>query len=110
MPSYDTAMLFAREEIDPATLSADLGPDDRVALDALLDSSPSRADLDRLDEGALAELRDRRLAGLAHYVLSLDERRGFGFRLFRQEPEREPRKERSDKKDEPIDDEEFWDP
>jgi hypothetical protein len=37
------------------------------------------------------ELRDRRLAALAHYVLSLDRREGLVYRLFHEEPEREGR-------------------
>jgi hypothetical protein len=45
------------------------------------------------DEERLA-LRDRRLAALTDYVLSLDERSGFWFRLLRQQPEREARRER----------------
>jgi len=108
MPSYDAAMIFARDEIDPAAASTGVGPAELAALQTFLDSSPSRADLDRLDENGLAELRDSRLAALAHYVLSLDQRNGFGFRMFRQEPEREPRQQRPVKKDERVDDEDFW--
>ena len=108
MPSYDAAMIFARDEIDPATVSTGIGTAELAALQAFLDSSPSRADLDRLDENGLAELRDRRLAALAHYVLSLDQRKGFGFRMFRQEPEREPRQQRPVQEDERVDDEDFW--
>ncbi|MDX1389389.1 MAG: cytochrome c [Acidobacteriota bacterium] len=105
MPSYDEAMLFAREDFAPATLSED----NREALEIFLATAPTRADLAALDDGGRSELRDERLAALAQYVLSLDQRQGFRFRLFVQEPEREPRKERAGKKDRPPGEEEFWD-
>ena len=105
MPSYDDAMLFAREDFDPATFD----PDDRGVLEAFLDGAPARADLATLDESGLAALRNERLAALTGYVLSIDRRRGFGFRLFGQEPEREPRKERGGRKDKTAGEEDFWD-
>jgi cytochrome c oxidase cbb3-type subunit 2 len=78
MPAYGDAMLFAREDVQ------DLEP--------LQSSAPSRAELDALDAPARDALRDRRLAALAHYVLSLDQRKGTKFKLFTQQPEREARR------------------
>ena len=92
MPSYDEAMVFAREDFeDLSFLPAELPAQDREDLEALLRAAPSRADLERMGSEELEALRDRRLAALAHYVLSLDRRRGLWYRLFREQPERERR-------------------
>ena len=108
MPSYDDAVLFAREQIDPAAVPGGLDADERAAFEALARVAPTLAELQRLDDGGRSELRDRRLAAVAHYVLSLERRRGFRFWLFRQEPEREPRPERAPKRAKAASDEEFW--
>ena len=81
MPSYDEAMLFGAEDLEtlPESLRAQL-PD-----------SPTRAEVRALTRADRDALRDRRLEALAHYVLSFDRRRGAGFRLFREDPEREAR-------------------
>jgi hypothetical protein len=93
MPAYGEAMLFAREDVQDLTpLTTALRPEEIQATAAYVQTSPSRAELDALDASALDALRDRRLAALAHYVLSLDQRKGAGFKLFTQQPEREARR------------------
>ena len=89
MPSYAATMVFAREDIDASSLAGTEG--DRDDVEEFLRSSLSRADLEELGVNDRTELRDRRLAALAHYVLSLSRRQGFWYRFLRQEPEREPR-------------------
>jgi len=92
MPSYDQAMLFAAEDysLDSVWPERDI---DRENLRTYLDAAPSRERIAALDETARAELRDTRLEALARYVLSLDRRRGFAYRLLREHPEREARDE-----------------
>lgn len=92
MPSYDDAMLIAQEDrggveslegqLDAATLNT---------VETFLKSSPSRSALKTLSTDNIAALRDRRMTALAHYVLSLERRSGFFYRLFREEPEKEAR-------------------
>lgn len=95
MPSFDEAMLFAAEDFqDPATLPVQLDERDRGRVSAYLRGAPRRADLAVMDEASLLQLRDRRLAALAHYVLSLDRRSGLRSRLFHERPELNPRKRR----------------
>jgi len=93
MPAYGEAMLFAREEVqDLATLEGVLHPEEIASITEYARSTPSRAELEALGVAERDLLRDRRLAALAHYVLSLDRRSRTGFRLFGQEPEREARR------------------
>jgi len=93
MPSYDAAMLIAREDTgDTASLEGRLDADAEATIRGFLDASPARAELEGWPDERVAALRDRRMASLAHYVLSLDRRHGFFYRLLRQEPEREARK------------------
>ena len=106
MPSYDETMLFAAEDyaveavlperdVELRTRSAAfrLAAADRENLRTYLGAAPSRERIAALDETARAELRDTRMEALARYVLSLDRRRGFGYRLLREHPEREARGE-----------------
>ncbi len=89
MPSYDEAMLFAAEDYPPESLPFDrFLPSDRELLRRYLQGIPSRAEI---ESGSREALRDRRIEALARYILSLDRRRGLGYRLFREEPERMPR-------------------
>ena len=69
-------------------------------------SSPSRADLAERGANGRKELRDHRMAALAHYVLSLSRRGGFWSRALRQEPEREPRAAKRTKT--PTESEDAW--
>ncbi len=104
MPSYDEAMLFAAEDypVDSVRPTRDvelragsaahrLATADRELLIAFLDTAPDRQEIAASDETSLAALRDARLEALAAYVLSLDRRRGFAYRLFREQPELEGR-------------------
>jgi len=93
MPSYDEAMLAAREDIvvDPG-LEARLSLEAREAIDDFRRASPTREQIDAMSRSDLGSLRDRRLADVAFYVLSLTRRSGAYFWLFVEEPEREARK------------------
>ncbi len=92
MPSYSDAILFAREDFGDLSMFEDRMADDELdGIVVYVGTSPTRAQLDALEANALGALRNRRLAALAHYVLSLDRRHALGSRLFRQQPEREPR-------------------
>jgi len=93
MPSYRDAMLYVREDvIDTTALEHVLTVDERRGLVEFLRSVPSREELAALGPDGRTELRDRRLAALAHYVLAFDRREGFWYRLFRQRPEQEARR------------------
>lgn len=93
MPSYGEVFLFAREEAGSPSAFAERVPGSAIAaLERLLARSPSRPEIDAMGEDGLARMWDRRVAALAHYVLSLDRRRGLWFHLVREEPEREERK------------------
>ena len=92
MPSYGDAMLFAREDAEDLSALSDVLTDEaRAELTESLRLTPSRAGLDELGDADRLELRDRRLAALAHYVLSFSRRKGFFHKLFRDEPEKEGR-------------------
>ena len=92
MPSYDEAMVFAREDYaDPALLPEQFSANDRAAITTHLSVSPTRADLDEMGADGRADLRDGRLAALADYVLSLDRRKGAWYWLLREQPELERR-------------------
>ncbi len=92
MPSYADAVLFAREDFpDVSAFEGRLPTETVERLAAYVADIAGRAELDALAEAERTTLRDRRLAALAHYVLSLDRRRTLGSWLFRQEPEREAR-------------------
>jgi mono/diheme cytochrome c family protein len=86
MPSFDEAMLFAAEDLEGDHLQL-LDERDRAHVAETLRGAPRRADLARMDAAGRAELRDRRLAALAHYVLSLERRTGLAFRLLHERPE-----------------------
>jgi mono/diheme cytochrome c family protein len=95
MPSYEEALLFAGDDFpDAGAVVPGLDPEGLQRLERYLATLPDRARLAELTDEERLALRDRRLAALTDYVLSLDERRGFWFRLLRQQPEREARKER----------------
>ena len=92
MPAYGDAMLIASDdETGDLPADTDLDEGDGAAIARFLQESPSRSALGSMDDAERNALRDRRLAALAHYVLSLDRRRGAGYWLFRAEPEREGR-------------------
>ena len=106
MPSYDQAMLFAAEdypvesvgperdvELRAGSAAFRLAAADRETLRSYLAAAPDRKRIAALDETTRAELRDTRLEALARYVLSLDRRHGFAYRLLREHPEREARNE-----------------
>lgn len=106
MPSYDQAMMFAAEDYSIESVSPQrdvelsvgsaayrLRTADREILRTFLDAAPSRERIAALDETAQTELRDTRLEALARYVLSLDQRHGFAYRLFREHPEAQARSE-----------------
>ena len=94
MPSYDEAMVFAADDYPLESLPLDqFAPSDREILQAFLDAAPDRRQIAALDRTSSSELRDMRLEALARYVLSLDKRRGFSYRLLRQHPDFEARGE-----------------
>jgi hypothetical protein len=85
-------MLFAREDV--ADLSTDEGrlPEGRDRRDGgVHPDHPRKRASSRRWKRARTALRDRRLAALAHYVLSL-RRHGLGPWLFREHPEKEARR------------------
>jgi len=87
-------MLIAQGDVgELPALEGRISPEARARIDALLAASPSRQRLQEMTQAERAELRDRRLAALAHYVLSLDRRHGFYSFTFRQRPEHEARGE-----------------
>jgi len=91
MPSYGDAMLFAREDV--ADLSTDQGRLPKDAIDEMasyIRTIPGTDDLAAMDGAQKRALRDRRLAALSHYILSL-RRHNLGSWLFREHPEREAR-------------------
>ena len=93
MPSYGEAMVFAREDVEVTSTFTDmLTHEDLEALEAYIRAAPPRVRVDELGEAGHLELRDRRLAALAHYVLSFDRRTGFWYRFLRQRPEQQARK------------------
>jgi len=92
MPSYGDALVFAREDYpDPPTLDERIPPDAAAEAVAYVRAAPPREALESLGAEGRTALRDARLQSLAHYLVSLDERRGFWFNVFRQKPELEPR-------------------
>jgi mono/diheme cytochrome c family protein len=92
MPSYDEAMLAAREDIAAVPgLEGELSAEARAMLDDFRRAAPTREQIDAMSQTDREALRDERLAALAHYVLSLGHRRGGYYWLFVEEPEREPR-------------------
>ena len=91
MPSYGEAMVFAREDVaDLSTVEGRLPRNMIDEMAAYVETIPGRDDIAAMDEPRKTALRDRRLAALAHYVLSL-RRRGIWSWLFRGNPEQEPR-------------------
>ena len=91
MPSYGDAMLFAREDVED--LSTDKGrlPDPVIdEMAAFIKTCPGKDEIASMDDEKRLALRDRRLAALSHYVLSL-RRRGLWSWLFRESPEHEAR-------------------
>jgi len=90
MPSHAEIMVPPREAID--ALMPSIPADVRWELDGYLRTAPSAADLATLDDEAWESMRDANLVSLAYYVLSLDRRSRFAYRLFRQRPEEEARK------------------
>jgi cytochrome c oxidase cbb3-type subunit 2 len=90
MPSHAEIMVPPREAID--ALVASIPAEARWELDGYRRTAPAAADLATLDDDAWEAMRDANLVSLAHYVLSLDRRSRFVYRLFRQRPEVEARK------------------
>lgn len=92
MPSYGDALVFAREDYpDPPELDASIPQETAAEAIAYVRSAPTKDGLESLGAEGRAALRDARLAALAHYVVSLDERKGVWSTVFRQKPESEPR-------------------
>jgi len=91
MPAYGEAMMIARDDTADTAGIEKLSADDLQNVERFLAASPSREALAGMDDTARIELRDRRLAALAHYMLSLDRRHRAGSRLFHQQPELERR-------------------
>ena len=89
MPAYGDALLFTREEIEEIAAGSDAAPADKEALTGLVAGAPAEAALAAMSDADKAALRDARAYALANYVLAFDERKGMGFRLFRQRPEQE---------------------
>ena len=92
MPSYDEAMLVARDDpADTVGLEELLSAEELSSIEAFRSGSPSREELSRMSEAERAALRDERLGALAQYVLSLGHRRGPYAWLLVERPERERR-------------------
>lgn len=92
MPSYGDAMLFAREDVEDLTTYEGRLPKTLIdEMAAFVRSCPGRDDVAAMDEEKKRLLRDRRLAALAQYVLSL-RRHGLWSWLFRNSPEHEARR------------------
>jgi len=95
MPSYDEAMLVARDDpADTGGLEDELSPETLSLIEEFQRSSPTREELGRMPEADREALRDTRLAALAYYVLSLGHRRGVYHWLLVEHPELEPRRPR----------------
>ena len=93
MPAYGDALGFGREDVqDRSALEAFLSDADRDAVAAFVAAAPTKQAVGSMDADGRQALRDRRLAALAHYLVSLDRRHGFWSRLFRQQPEQEGRR------------------
>ncbi len=92
MPAYGEVLLIVRDEPVDLPPEEQLDPDDHDALALLQQKSPTRARLEAMAESERAEQREARLTALVHYVLSLDRRRGAGYWLLRERPEREARR------------------
>jgi hypothetical protein len=90
MPAYGDALMIASEDSGDTT-SIQLSADEQQNVERFLRSSPSREQLAGMSLLERTALRDTRLAALAHYVLSLDRRKGLAYRLFREQPEQEAR-------------------
>ena len=92
MPSYDEAMMLVRSDVgDMPSLEGQVSTGEQAVMEGFLRDSPTREQMDGMSDADKAMLRDRRLAALAHYVLSFGTRDGLASKLFRQEPEKEPR-------------------
>ena len=93
-PAYAEAAILVPGDfvIEDVNLLGVLRPQDRETIDRFLQQSPSSQELAAMSDEERLSLRDRRIYDLAYYLLSMDRRKGFGFWLFRQRPEREARK------------------
>ena len=93
-PAYgDAAILVTREfVVEDVNLLSLLRPQDQETIDHFLRQSPSAGELAAMSDAERTSLRDRRVYDLAYYLLSMDRRKGAGYWLFRQRPEREARK------------------
>ena len=93
MPSYDEAMLISRSDTASAVaLDGQIPSAAQALIESFIADSPTREALDSMTDEERAELRDRRVAALAHYVLSFDRRGRTGSKLFHRKPEIEARK------------------
>ena len=92
MPSYDEAMLVARDDpADTVGLEELLSADELSSIEQFRSASPTREELARMSEAERAALRDERLGALAHWVLALGHRRGPYWWMLVERPERERR-------------------
>lgn len=91
MPSHAEIMVAPREAID--LYAESIPAKARPELESFRSRAPTAAELAALEDSAWQALRDENLVSLAHYVLSLSRRGSFAYKLFRQEPELEGRKE-----------------
>lgn len=93
MPAYGEAMVFPREAApDVASLDWLLTSATLAELEEFIRSMPDEAALGEMSDAEREALRQQRLGALAHYVLSLDRRRGPLYWLLREQPEREARR------------------
>jgi hypothetical protein len=94
-PAYGEEAILVPSEfvIEDVNLLNVLTPEDRATIDRFLGQSPTSDALAAMSDEERLSLRDRRLYDLAYYLLSMDKRKGFGFWLFRERPEKEARKQ-----------------
>jgi len=93
-PAYaDEAILVTSEfVVEDVNLLNLLQQQDRGLVDRFLLQSPTTGELAAMSDEERKSLRDRRVYDLAYYLLSMDRRKGLGYWLFRQHPEREARR------------------
>lgn len=89
MPSHAEILVIPREAIDFYVESIPV--EARSDLEFFRRKAPAADHLLSLDDDAWLELQQENLVSLAHYVLSLDRRKSFDYRLFLQKPELEGR-------------------
>ncbi len=88
MPSYAASFLYGSDTVKlPSTLSEAYTESEMTALQAYLESQPTREQIRGMSESAQEDMADRRKWALVHYLKSLFEEPGFWHRLFVEDTE-----------------------